>query len=166
MINLKTNLYLKDIDIESYIKKYPNINNLEIAILQLKKENCSYPQIQKLVGNPSRKFIRETILKYEPSLLEDNNSSQKSNITPKKRIIGLIQKFNKFDFDLDEFDESTFSIQGDKLYWKDWKGEVWDFDEFDERTQLSILYNIARILNINIKSNEFKPEQSGLNCLN
>lgn len=116
MINLKTNLYLKDIDVESYIKKYPNINNLEIAILQLKKENCSYPQIQKLVGNPSRKFIRETILKYEPSLLEDNNSSQKSNITPKKRIIGLIQKFNKFDFDLDEFDESTFSIQGDKLY--------------------------------------------------
>lgn len=93
-----------------------NASIIEKCIILLKRNNFNYKQIQLQLGNPSRKFIRETILKYEPGLLEDNSSSQKSNITSKKRIMGLIQKFNKFDFDLDEFDESTFSIQGDKLY--------------------------------------------------
>ena len=56
-------------------------------------------------------------------------------------------------------DECTFSITDNRIIFCDEYGQEYYFDQLDQRTQLSILYNIARILNIDIKSTEFKPQQ-------
>ena len=122
----------------------------------------TYKQIQNVLGNPSKEIIKSTILKYEPELLNidcNQHKLQSNKNQIERRIIGLIRKYNQFIYDLDEFDECTFNITDNKIVFCDEYGQEYYFDQLDQRTQLSILYNIARILNIDIKSTEFKPQQ-------
>lgn len=155
MIDIRINPHFSCVNIDLYKIKYPEINDLEIAVLYLKENGYPYPQIQKLTGNPSRKLIRNIILKYEPNLLQEVEVKKNSS-TPQKRLLGLISKFNKYTYNLEEFGKCVFSIdKNDYISWKDENGTIWNFDDFDLRTQLSILYNIAEELNIDIKSNEF-----------
>lgn len=134
--------------------EFPEASPFEKCILLMKENNCSYKAIMSKLGNPSKKIIRNTILKYKPELLQDIEI-KKSSSTPQKRIIGLLCKFNKYTFNLEEFGECTFSLNNNNISWKDKDGIIWEFNDFDRRTQLSILYNIAEELNIDIKSNEF-----------
>lgn len=115
MLNLRLNPNLNYINTTEYKSQFPGITDLEIAILQLKKEGNTYNQIQSLTGNPSKKIIRETLLKYSPNLLNNLPQPKTNNVTPKKRIIGLIKKFNRYNFNLDEFGESIFSINNSNL---------------------------------------------------
>lgn len=47
------------------------MTELEQKIIDLRKEDCSYGTIQLKLGNPSKKFIKETLAKYAPELLGD-----------------------------------------------------------------------------------------------
>lgn len=141
---------------------YPDAEPLEKCILLLKRRKMTYKQIQNVLGNPSKEIIKSTILKYEPELLNiDCNKyklqSNKNQI--EQRVIGLIRKYNQFIYDLDEFDECTFNIIDNKIMFCDEYKQEYYFNQLDQRTQLSILYNIARILNIDIISTEFKSQQ-------
>lgn len=139
---------------------YPDAEPLEKCIILLKRQKMTYKQIQKILGNPSKEIIKAAILKYEPDLLNidcNHHKLQSNKNQTEQRVIGLIQKFNQFKFDLDEFDECNFTITDNKITFCDESGDHYCFDDFDQRTQLSILYNIARILNVDIKSTEFKP---------
>ena len=122
----------------------------------------TYKQIQNVLGNPSKEIIKSTILKYEPELLNidcNKHKLQSNKNQIEQRVIGLIRKYNQFIYDLDEFDECTFNIIDNKIMFCDEYKQEYYFNQLDQRTQLSILYNIARILNIDIISTEFKPQQ-------
>lgn len=142
---------------------YPNAQPLEKCILLLKRKNMTYKQIQGFLGNPSKEIIKSVILKYEPELLNidcNQHKLQSNKNQTEQRIIGLIKKFDIQTFDLDEFGLSHFINQKEGLAnFYDEDGNYNLFSQLDQRTQLSILYNIARILNIDIKSTEFKPQQ-------
>ena len=141
---------------------YPDAEPLEKCIILLKRRKMTYKQIQNILGNPSKEIIKSTILKYEPELLNvdcNQNKLQSNKNQIEQRVIGLIRKYNQFIYDLDEFDECTFNIIDNKIMFCDEYNQEYYFDQLDQRTQLSILYNIARILNINIKLTEFKPQQ-------
>ena len=71
----------------------------------------------------------------------------------------LLDIINNFIEMMDEFDECTFNIIDNKIMFCDEYKQEYYFNQLDQRTQLSILYNIARILNIDIISTEFKPQQ-------
>ena len=47
------------------------ITLLEQKILELRKDDYSYSAIQLKLGNPSKKFIKETLKKYAPELVGD-----------------------------------------------------------------------------------------------
>lgn len=141
---------------------YPDAEPLEKCIILLKRRKMTYKQIQNILGNPSKEIIKSTILKYEPELLNidcNQNKLQSNKNQIEQRVIGLIRKYKQFTYDLDEFDECTFNIIDNKIIFYDEYGQEYYFNQLDQRTQLSILYNIARILNINIKLTEFKPQQ-------
>ena len=141
---------------------YPDAEPLEKCILLLKRRKMTYKQIQNVLGNPSKEIIKSVILKYEPELLniDCNQCKLQSNKNQtEQRIIGLIRKYNQFIYDLDEFDKCTFNITNNKITFCDEDGQYYSFDQLDQRTQLSILYNIAQLLNIDIVSTEFKPQQ-------
>ena len=138
--------------------EFPEATPLEKCILLMKENNCSYKVIMSKLGNPSKKIIRDTILKYKPELLEQTNVPVKSEITNEKRLIGLLKKFNKYQFDLDEFDLCDFKIENNCVTFNTEYNDFYIYKDLDERTQLSILYNVAKLLNVDIKTNEFKPD--------
>lgn len=47
------------------------MTELEGKIIELRKEGLSYGAIQLKLGNPSKKFIKETLRKFTPELAGD-----------------------------------------------------------------------------------------------
>ena len=47
------------------------MTELQIKIIDLRKEGLSYGAIQLKLGNPSKKFIRETLLEFDKELVGD-----------------------------------------------------------------------------------------------
>lgn len=47
------------------------MTELEEKIVELRKEGLTYREIQVKLGNPSKKFIRETLLTYAPKYVGD-----------------------------------------------------------------------------------------------
>lgn len=47
------------------------MTDLENKIIELRKDGLSYSAIQLKLGNPSKKFIRATLLEYAPDLIGD-----------------------------------------------------------------------------------------------
>lgn len=47
------------------------MTELEQNIIDLRMEGLSYGAIQLKLGNPSKKFIKETLLNYSPDLVGD-----------------------------------------------------------------------------------------------
>lgn len=50
--------------------KYPTASRLELSMLMLREQRYTYAGIQRVLGNPSRKMIRDCILKYNPDLID------------------------------------------------------------------------------------------------
>lgn len=47
------------------------IDKMERLCVILRNEGCTYTQIQRFLGNPSKKWIRQTLLKWAPDLVGD-----------------------------------------------------------------------------------------------
>lgn len=56
--------------------------DIQDKIVELRKEGYSYAGIQLKLGNPSKKFIKETLRKLAPNLLGDVVENFKK-LTPK-----------------------------------------------------------------------------------
>lgn len=65
--------------IEARVQNIANmcLENKETICINLRKAGFTYGDIQKRLGNPSKKWIRQTLLKYAPELI--NNSVSKQN---------------------------------------------------------------------------------------
>lgn len=57
-------------DLAEVRKKYPEATEYELRILYLREDSYSYGAIQKLMGNPSKKEIRQILLKFNPELID------------------------------------------------------------------------------------------------
>lgn len=47
------------------------MTELQEKIIDLRKDGLTYKAIQLKLGNPSKKFIRETLLEFNPELVGD-----------------------------------------------------------------------------------------------
>lgn len=132
---------------------YGDCSDFEKCIIILKKNNCTYKQIQKWLGNPSKEIIKDVICKYVPETLNNENNNNKlppqKNIN-EKRLIGILNILNEKCFELDEFGYVKFYIVEGNLYFMDENNECYKFNDWDERTQQSIIYNIAKLTNFKI----------------
>lgn len=52
-----------------YSEKYKSADTLELIILTLRENGFAYGSIQRWLGNPSKKIIRNVLLKYNPNLI-------------------------------------------------------------------------------------------------
>ena len=135
------------------LEGYENCSEFEKCIIILKKNNCTYKQIQKWLGNPSKEIIKDIICKYVPETLNNENNKNKlqsqQNIN-EKRLIGILKVVNQKEFDLEEFGITKFRIVEGNLYFTDDCNKCYKFNDWDERTQQSIIYNIAKLTNFKI----------------
>lgn len=54
---------------KNYKTIYPEITEIELKCLMLRAKGVDYSTIQSNLGSPSKKWIRKTLLKYDPSLI-------------------------------------------------------------------------------------------------
>ena len=55
--------------LEKIKNEFDDISDLDAKIVILKEDFWSYANIQLFLGNPSKKYIRNVLLKYRPNLL-------------------------------------------------------------------------------------------------
>ena len=135
------------------ISQYKDASDLEKAILALRNNSYSYAEIQKALGNPSKKFIRQVLLKYDPELIDIDTNFHK--LAKQKRIsieegefrYRLIQT-NIWKWNL-QGDDYEFYIKDNELFMKDSFGNEDKFSDWDESTQKQFLNELLRRINEN-----------------
>jgi hypothetical protein len=53
------------------VQEIKDMTKLQEKIIELRKEGLTYAAIQIKTGNPSKKFIRETLLEFDSKLVGD-----------------------------------------------------------------------------------------------
>ena len=135
------------------IIQYKDASDLEKAILVLRNNSYSYAEIQKALGNPSKKFIRQVLLKYDPELIDIDTNFHK--LAKQKRIsieegefrYRLIQT-NIWKWNLQGEDYESY-IKDNELFMKDSFGNEDKFSDWDESTQKQFLNELLRRINEN-----------------
>lgn len=135
------------------IIQYKDASDLEKAILALRNNSYSYAEIQKALGNPSKKFIRQVLLKYDPELIDIDTNFHK--LAKQKRIsieegefrYRLIQT-NIWKWNL-QGEDYEFYIKDNELFMKDSFGNEDKFSDWDESTQKQFLNELLRRINKN-----------------
>ena len=135
------------------IIQYKDASDLEKAILALRNNSYSYAEIQKALGNPSKKFIRQVLLKYDPELIDIDTNFHK--LAKQKRIsieegefrYRLIQT-NIWKWNL-QGENYEFYIKDNELFMKDSFGNEDKFSDWDESTQKQFLNELLRRINEN-----------------
>ena len=135
------------------IIQYKDASDLEKAILALRNNSYSYAEIQKALGNPSKKFIRQVLLKYDPELIDIDTNFHK--LAKQKRIsieegefrYRLIQT-NIWKWNL-QGEDYEFYIKDNELFMKDSFGNEDKFSDWDESTQKQFLNEVLRRINEN-----------------
>ena len=141
------------------IIQYKDASDLEKAILALRNNSYSYAEIQKALGNPSKKFIRQVLLKYDPELIDIDTNFHK--LAKQKRIsieegefrYRLIQT-NIWKWNL-QGEDYEFYIKDNELFMKDSFGNEDKFSDWDESTQKQFLNELLRRINENRSSSTF-----------
>lgn len=125
------------------ISPYKNASDLEKAILALRNNSYSYAKIQRALGNPSKKFIRQVLLKYDPELIDiDINfhklaKQKKISIEEGEFRYRLIQT-NIWKWNL-QGEDYEFFIKDNELFMKDSFGDEGKFSDWDKSTQKQFL---------------------------
>ena len=135
------------------IIQYKDASDLEKAILALRNNSYSYAEIQKALGNPSKKFIRQVLLKYDQELIDIDTNFHK--LAKQKRIsieegefrYRLIQT-NIWKWNL-QGEDYEFYIKDNELFMKDSFGNEDKFSDWDESTQKQFLNELLRRINEN-----------------
>ena len=135
------------------IIQYKDASDLEKAILALRNNSYSYAEIQKALGNPSKKIIRQVLLKYDPELIDIDTNFHK--LAKQKRIsieegefrYRLIQT-NIWKWNL-QGEDYEFYIKDNELFMKDSFGNEDKFSDWDESTQKQFLNELLRRINEN-----------------
>ncbi len=135
------------------LEGYDECTDFAKCVIILKKNGCTYKQIQKWLGNPSKDLIRDVIVRFIPETLQDDNNKNKlkSEQNPiEKRLIGILNTIENRLYDLDEFGLTKFWIVEGELYFMPEDKICYRFISWDKRTQESILLNVAKILNFKL----------------
>ena len=133
------------------ISSYKDASDLEKAILALRNNSYSYAEIQRALGNPSKKMIRQILLKYDPELINiDTNyhklaKQKKISIQEGEFRYRLIQS-GIWNWNL-QGEDYEFYIKDNALYMKDSFGNEELFSEWDESTQNQFLNELRNKIN-------------------
>ena len=125
---------------------YNSANEFELSVLILRSNKCDYGQIQNWLGSPSKKKIREVLLKYNSNLIDlDCN---------RKKLKQIKEKASPFEFqaiiNLNKNHIKMIDLNG-WYTWKVIKGRLFLYDinnielkmgDFDETTQQQILNTV------------------------
>lgn len=128
--------------------KYPECNDFEKCVLLLRTKNLSYGDIQKKLGMPPKKSIRNVLNKWAPELI-DNSIKKEAKIFENwnSEIYSLLMKYKQIKCTIEDELEYTFFIRDFIIICSDEDGYETPFLMLDERTQHQFYNAIKQIVN-------------------
>ena len=120
--------------------------DLDKKIIELRERGKTYQEIQKMLGNPSKKYIRNVLLNNNPDLI---NLDVNSGKLPSQKRISLEEvelryrciNSNKWDYNL-QGEDYKFYIKDNFLYMVDSDNFEMKFSDLDTTLQKQFLNEI------------------------
>lgn len=126
---------------------YPEATDFDKCIILLRSMKLTYGQISSKMGSPSKKAIRESLLKFAPELIEEdcNRNKLKAKDRASKEefeLINLIRKHPEVEsyyMGHPILGNWKFVIVEGRLYYIEENGEVFPFGDYDHVCQYQFL---------------------------
>lgn len=120
-----------------------DVTDDEKCVLILRWNKCPYGTIQQYLGNPSKKWIRQVLLTYAPSLIEEDcNYHKLKKITVKPSLEEIIIRRLIKDTGNYDYGDYIFSIKDGVLYLQTSMGDS-PFSDWDSTTRTQIANEIC-----------------------
>jgi hypothetical protein len=140
---------------DDILAKYPDASDFDKCILLLRSYKLTYGQISSKIGSPSKKSIRESLLKYAPELIEEDcnrNKLQAKERASKEEfiLINLIRKHPEIEayyMGNSILGYWKFVTVEGRLYYIEEDGSVNAFGDYDYVCQYQFLEIIKQQLN-------------------
>lgn len=129
------------------LSKYSNATDFDKCIILLRSYKLTYGQISSKLGSPSKKSIRESLLKWAPELIEEDCNRQKlqAKDRPSKEefiLMNLLKKHpekNKFYMGHPSLGNWRMVIVEGRLYYLEDDNDCTAFGSFDPVCQYQFL---------------------------
>lgn len=140
---------------ENIISNYPNTSDFDKCVILLRSYKLTYSQISSKLGSPSKKTIRECLLKHAPNLIEEdcNHNKLKAKDRASKEeftLINLIRQHPEIESyymgDPSLGNWKFVTVEG-RLYYIEDDGDVTPFGSWDIVCQTQFLQIIKNQLN-------------------
>lgn len=129
------------------------MNKIELdqKIIELREKGKTYQEIQKALGNPSKKYIRSILLSVNPDLIDMDVNSGKLRSTKRISLEEGELRFrcissNKWNYNL-QGENYTFTIKDNVLYLTDSDNFEMKFSDLDSTLQKQFLNEIRDGIN-------------------
>lgn len=123
-------------------QEFPDANGFEKAVIAMRRLGWNYGDIQKKLGMPSKKDIRNALLKWAPHLI-DNSKSKIINMSEYEAgIYSLLYKTDKTDFEFED-DDWKFFIKDKAVWYQDPSGQTGQISEWNE-VNIHQMYNVIK----------------------
>ena len=127
-------------------KEFPSANGFEKAVIAMRKQKWSYAEIQKKLGMPSKKQIREALLKWAPDLI-DNSLKKVIEISKyESELYDILAHTDKTEFEF-EGEDWEFKIIDHKINYTDAWGDSGLFHDLNDIMKQQILLSIKQQIN-------------------
>ena len=136
------------------LSNYPEANDFDKCVLLLRSYKWTYGQISSKIGSPSKRTIRESLMKWAPELIEEDCNRQK--LQPKDRpskeefiLMNLIKKHPEIEsYYMGDplLGNWKFVIVEGRLYYIEEDNSVWPFGDYDFICQNQFLEIIKKQL--------------------
>ena len=136
------------------LSNYPEANDFDKCILLLRSYKWTYGQISSKIGSPSKRTIRESLMKWAPELIEEDcnrNKLQAKERASKEEfiLINLIRKHPEIEsyyMGHPLLGNWKFVIVEGRLYYIEEDNSVWAFGDYDVICQNQFLEIIKKQL--------------------
>ena len=98
--------------------QYEDANYFEKLVLSMRINGWTYGQIQKILGNPSKKLIRQTLLKFDPNLIDNSTSKIKIHNSKYSELYNILIHTDKTIWNIFG-DDTELCIKDHQIYYDD-----------------------------------------------
>ena len=129
------------------LSNYPEANDFDKCVLLLRSYKWTYGQISSKIGSPSKRTIRESLMKWAPELIEEDcnrNKLQAKERASKEEfiLINLLRKHPEIEsyyMGHPLLGNWKFVIVEGRLYYIEENNSVWAFGDYDIVCQTQFL---------------------------
>ena len=122
-------------------QEFPNANGFEKSVIAMRQKGWSYEDIQRKLGMPPKKSIRQALLKWAPNLIDNSIKKVISVSEWESELYNILAHTNKTSFEFED-DDWKFSIINRVINYEDPYGHAGLYHDLNEIMQKQILIAI------------------------